>query len=40
MQPIKFPNYRELLKPTFYALKELGGSGKIDEIYMKVLAYL
>jgi len=32
----KSPRYTELIMPTFKALKELGGSGKNDEIYSTV----
>jgi len=32
----KSPTYTELIMPTFEALKELGGSGKNDEIYSTV----
>ncbi|MBI2911939.1 MAG: hypothetical protein HYY05_07330 [Chloroflexi bacterium] len=31
------PKYDELLWPTLDALKALGGSGKVDEIYYKVV---
>ena len=30
---INIPNYAQLIEYTFLALKELGGSGKNNEIY-------
>ena len=33
----KIPTYRELIVPTFVALKDLGGSGTNNEIYEKVI---
>jgi len=34
---MKMPYHRELTKPLFDALKQLGGSGTIEEIYEKVI---
>ena len=34
------PNYNDLLKPTFDALRQLGGSGTNDEIHDKVVRIL
>lgn len=36
----KSPTYRELIIPTFDALKMLGGSGTNDEIYSKVISIM
>lgn len=33
---IKIPTYDQLMNPLFKALKDLGGSGSVDEIYEKV----
>ena len=35
--PRKIPSYDNLLNPVLHALKELGGSGSIEEIYDKVV---
>lgn len=34
---MKMPYHKELIKPLFDALKQLGGSGTVDEIYEKVI---
>src|ERR1035438_5317490 len=33
----KIPRYDQLMNPVISALRELGGSGSIDEIYEKVI---
>ena len=38
--PKEMPSYRDLINPTITALQELGGSGKINEIYEEVLKIL
>lgn len=35
--PKDMPNYSDLINPTITALQNLGGSGKVDEIYSEVL---
>lgn len=35
--PKGMPNYSDLINPTITALQNLGGSGKVDEIYSEVL---
>ncbi|HAX23867.1 MAG TPA: restriction endonuclease [Chloroflexi bacterium] len=35
-EPVSVPAYHELMWPTLLALRSLGGSGSIDEIYTKV----
>jgi len=36
----KVPRYEQLMNPVIQALRELGGSGSVDEIYEKVAAML
>lgn len=36
----KIPRYDQLMNPVIGALRELGGSGSIDEIYEKVIEIL
>lgn len=37
---IKVPTYDQMMNPTIHALKDLGGSGTIEEIYNKVTEIL
>ena len=37
---VKMPTYDQLMNPLIKALKELGGSGTIDEMYEKVIEIL
>ena len=40
LRDYKGPKYKELFKPTLDVLKFLGGSGRINEIYDRIIKYL
>ena len=37
MENVEFPTYQTLMNPTIQAMKELGGSATIEEMFEKVI---